>query len=110
MAQIFNSQGQLGPIDTSIEATQYDVLKNLIESKVSDPALWPEYIAAYVMIAQNLNLTVGAFVDLLRAQGSDYDQDAYLAAYMNQNRVANARIGIALDLSTPDYIRREIRA
>jgi hypothetical protein len=110
MAQIFNSSGQTGALDISIESTQYDVLKNLVQSKVSDPALWPEYIAAYTMIAQNLNISVGEFAELLRSQGSDYQQDAYLAAYMNQYRVANARIGIALDLSTPVHVLREIRA
>ena len=100
----------MGQLDQSIEATQYDVLKNLIQSKVSDPLLWDEYAAAYIEIARTLNLSVTQFVELLRAQGSSYEQDAYLAAYLNQNRVANARIGIALDLSTPLYIRREIQA
>ena len=110
MAEIFNARGQMGQLDQSVEATQYDVLKNLIQSKVSDPLLWDEYIAAYTEVARTLNLTVTQFVELLRAQGNDYQQDAYLAAYLNQNRVANARIGIALDLNTPVFVRREIQA
>ena len=110
MAEIFNARGQMGQLDQSIEATQYDVLKNLVQSKVSDPLLWDEYTAAYAEIARTLNMTVTQFVELLRAQGDDYQQDAYLAAYLNQNRVANARIGIALDLSTPTFVRREIQA
>lgn len=110
MADIYNATGQLGPIDEGIDATQYEVLKNLIQSKVSEPALWNEYIAAYVEIARTLNMTVTEFTELVRSQGDDYQQDAYLAAYMNQNRVANARIGIALDLYTPIHIQREIQA
>ena len=47
MAQIFNSQGQLGPIDTSIEATQYDVLKvDTTLSKEKQNKSSPQIIAA----------------------------------------------------------------
>lgn len=108
--EIFNDQGSLGPTDISIDANQYDLLKNIVQSKVEDPAIVDEYIGAYALIARNLNITITEFVELLRSQGSDYDQDIFLAAYLNQSRVSNAKIGVKLNLNTPEHVRREIRA
>lgn len=110
MNEYYNSQGQLGILDQGISPNDYDVLKSVVQPRVDDPELLNEYIGAYVMIARNLNLTVAQFADLLREQGSDYNQDVFLAGYLNQNRVSNAKIGVALSLDTPLHIRREIRA
>jgi hypothetical protein len=93
----------------AIEATQYDALKNIVEARVSDPALQQEYIAAFAVIAQNLGLTTGQFAQVLREQGDSYEQDVFLAGYLNDSRVRNAKIGVALNLDTPEYIYREIR-
>ena len=110
MAEIFNNRGELSQLDVAIEANQYDILKNLVQSKVEDPALIDEYVGAYALIANNLNITITQFVELLRSQGTAAEQDIFLAAYMNQTRVANAKIGVLLNLNTPEHIRREIRA
>jgi hypothetical protein len=107
---VINSRGQMGYLDVAIEATQFDALKSIVESRVTDPELQKEYIYAFAVVAQNLNLTAGQFAEVLRQQGDSYDQDAFLAGYLNDNRVRNAKIGIALNLDTPDHILREIRA
>lgn len=110
MSTYFNSQGQTGPIDVAIEATQYDSLKSLVQDRVSDPELQKEYIAAFALVAKSLNLTAGQFADLIRRQGDSYEQDVWLAGYLNQNRVSNAKLGVALSLDTPLSVLREIRA
>lgn len=110
MSEIFNNRGQLGPIDVSIEATQYDMLKNLVQQRVEDPVLIEEYIAAFIQVAKNLNVTISEFVELLTKQGTQTEQDIFLAGYLNQTRVANAKIGVTLNLNTPLHVRREIRA
>ena len=66
--------------------------------------------SAFALIAQTLDLTTAQFAELLRQQGDSYEQDAFLAGYLNDNRVRNAKLGIALNLDTPDYIYREIKA
>jgi hypothetical protein len=100
----------MGPIDVSIEATQYDNLKSLVQTRVSDPELQKEYIAAFALVAKSLNLTVAQFADLMRQQGDSYEQDVWLAAYLNENRVSNAKLGVTLNLNTPISVLREIRA
>lgn len=110
MSTYFNSQGQTGPIDVAIESTQFDALKSLVQTRVSDPELQKEYIAAFAIVAKSLNLTAGQFADLMRQQGDSYEQDVWLAGYLNQNRVSNSKLGVALNLNTPFSVQREIRA
>lgn len=108
--EYFNSKGQLGPLTESIDANQYDALKSLVSKKVSDPALVEEYMGAYVMVAKQLNMSITEFCDVLKKQGSDYDQDVFLAGYLNRSRVANAKLGVLLTITAPPAILREIRA
>lgn len=110
MSEIFNRKGQLDQIDISIDANQFDILKNFVQQRVEDTALIDEYIGAFALIARNLNVTVAEFVNLLKSQGSTAEQDIFLAGYLNQTRVANAKIGVMLNLNTPQHILREIRA
>jgi len=106
MSDILNNQ----VTDNGIDPLAYEELKFIVSSRVEDPILLNEYIGAYAMVAQSLNLTIPQFVDLLRNLGGEFEQDAFLAGYLNQNRVANAKIGVLLELNTPFYVRREIKA
>jgi hypothetical protein len=94
----------------SIEATEYDILKNIVESKISDPLLISEYLDAYVAVAQSVGLSLTQFSEILQSQGSNVNLDSTLIAYLNQGRVANARLGLSLSYSILPYIQREIQA
>jgi hypothetical protein len=106
MSDILNNQ----VVDNGIDPLAYEELKCIVASRVEDPVLLNEYIGAYAMVAQSLNMTIPLFVDLLRNLGGEFEQDAFLAGYLNQNRVANAKIGVLLELNTPFHVRREIKA
>lgn len=109
MSLVYNKSGQIGLTDDpALEATQYDILRSTVQARVSDPAMVDEYVAAYAQVAANLSMSIMEFVEMLNAQGTDYQQDIFMAAYLNDIRVANARIGVALDLGTPPWIKREI--
>lgn len=108
MEQVTDTRNQY--IETGIDANSYDILRNLVQSRVEDPVLLDEFIGAYAQVAINLNMSIPSFVELLKSQGSTADQDIFLAAYLNQTRVANAKIGVTLNLNTPLHVRREIRA
>lgn len=110
MAEFFNTQSTLGPISRSLDANQYELLRAQVSQRVTDPALVDEYLGAYVQVARELNMSITEFVELLNNQGSDYDQDVFLAGYLNRNRVANARLGVLITLTAPASIAREIRA
>jgi hypothetical protein len=97
-------------IDRGLDANSYDILKNLVESRVEEPELVDEYVGAYALVATNLNMSIASFAEFLRQQGSTAEQDIFLAGYLNQSRVANAKIGVGLNLNTPQHILREIRA
>jgi hypothetical protein len=108
MQPISDTQDQF--IQPGLDANSYDLLKNLVQGRLEDPVLVDEYVGAYAQVANNLNMSIPAFVELLKNQGSAADQDIFLAAYLNQTRVANAKIGVTLNLNTPVHILREIRA
>jgi hypothetical protein len=108
MAQTINIQDQI--IDLGLDPNGYDLLKNLVQSKVEDAELVNEYIGAYAQVAVNLNMSIPAFVEFLQQQGTTAEQDIFLAGYLNQTRVANSKIGVLLNLNTPTHILREIRA
>lgn len=108
MIQLTDIQDQY--IDTGLDANSYDLLRNLVQNRVEDPALVDEYVGAYAQVAVNLNMSIASFVELLKNQGSTAEQDIFLAGYLNQTRVANAKIGVMLNLNTPQHILREIRA
>lgn len=108
MEQITDIQDQY--IEIGLDANSYDLLKNLVQSRVEDPELINEYVGAYAQVANNLNMSISSFVELLKSQGSTAEQDIFLAGYLNQTRVANAKIGVMLNLNTPQHILREIRA
>lgn len=110
MAQQLNSKADVEQLPRGISPADYDFLRSIVEPRVQDPELVNEYVGAYIQVAAQLNLRPSAFAQLLQEQGSDLNQDLFLAGFLNQNRVANARLGVALDLSTPEHIRREIRA
>lgn len=108
MEQVTDIQDQY--IETGLDANSYDILRNLVQNRVEDPELINEYVGAYAQVAINLNMSIPSFVELLRNQGSTAEQDIFLAGYLNQTRVANAKIGVILNLNTPQHILREIRA
>lgn len=108
MEQLFDTQNQY--IEIGLDANSYEILKNLVQERLEDKVLIDEYVGAYAQVANNLNMTINDFVALLRTQGSLVEQDIFLAGYLNQTRVANAKIGVILNLNTPQHILREIRA
>ena len=95
---------------TSIERNAYDYATAFAETQSSNSTIVSELVQAYILIAQNLGLTVYQFIQQLESQGTSQQQALYLAAQLNSVRPRNALLGVAPNSATPIFIAREIAA
>ena len=94
----------------AIERNGFDYGRAYAESQSNNPTVVSELEQSYVLIAQNLGVSVFEFIQLLQQQGTTIQQALYLAAQLNSVRPRNALLGLPPNLTTPNFISREIAA
>jgi len=95
--------------NTIQNANVYDYIRAFALARASDPVIVDALVETYTMIAQGLGISPIQFVQRVQAQGNTFDQDLYLATYMNTVRAKNALIGVAGGRGTPYFVAREIQ-
>ena len=96
--------------NTAIERTNYDYGRAYAETQSTNSTIVDELEQAYVLISQNLGISVFQFIQLLQQQGTTTQQAVYLAAQLNNVRPRNALLGLPPNLNTPNFVSREIAA
>jgi len=96
--------------NTSIERNSFDYGRAFAESQSNNPTVIAELEQAYVLIAQNLGISVFDFIQLLESKGDTQEQAIWFAAQLNSVRPRNALLGVAPNQITPVFISREIAA
>jgi hypothetical protein len=96
--------------NSSIERNSFDYARSFAESQSSNPTVVAELEQSYVLIAQNLGVSVFDFLQILQSKGTTQQQAVYLAAQLNSVRPRNALLGVSPGLSTPAFVLREIAA
>lgn len=94
----------------TISAGNYNLVQAFVSSRISDPIIMDQLVQAYTEIAASLNISVQEFIQLVQSQGSNRDQDLYLATLLNTVRASNALIGVGGTNTPPVFIAREISA
>ena len=92
------------------ERNSFDYARAYAETQSSNPTVVSELEQAYFLIAQNLGISVYSFLQLLESKGNTAAQAVYLAAQLNNVRPRNALLGVAPNLTTPNFVLREIAA
>jgi len=95
---------------TNVERNNYDYVRAYAETQSSNSTIVDELIQAYVLVAQNLNITPLQFIQLVESKGNTVEQAQYLAQQLNSVRVRSAYLGVRLNQNTPVFIAREIAA
>ena len=95
---------------TNVERNNYDYVRAFAESQSSNPTIVDELIQAYVLVAQNLNMTPLQFIQTIESKGNSVDQAQYFSQQLNLVRPRNAYLGVTLNQNTPVFIAREIAA
>jgi hypothetical protein len=95
---------------TNVERNNFDYVRAFAESQSSNPTIVNELIQAYVLVAQNLNITPLQFIQLVESKGNDVEQAQFLCQQLNLVRARNAYLGVTLNQNTPVFIAREIAA
>ena len=96
--------------NTAIERNSFDYARSFAETQSSNPTVVSELEQAYLLISQNLGISVFDFLQILESKGTSQQQAVYLCAQLNSTRPRNALLGIAPNLNTPNFISREIAA
>ncbi len=94
---------------SSMNSNTYDYVQAFVKSRTNNPVIINELITAYTLIANNLGININQFLQLVESQGTTYEQDLYLANYLNTVRVKNSLLGVVRNVGTPLYIQREIQ-
>ena len=93
-----------------IERNNYDYVRAYAETQSSNPTIVDELIQAYVLIAQNLNISPLEFIQRVESQGNNLQQALYLASQLNTVRPRNSYLGVSGSQNIPLYVAREISA
>ena len=98
------------PNNLSIERTAFDYARAFAQSQSTNPTVAAELEQSYVLISENLGISVFDFLQLLQSKGDTQQQAIYLAAQLNSIRPRNALLGVGPNLMTPVFVQREIGA
>jgi hypothetical protein len=93
-----------------VESNNFDYVRAFANTQSSNPIIVAELIQAYILIAQNQNITPIVFINNLQNQNLSNQELIFLAASLNSVRPRNALIGIAGQQNTPVFVLREISA
>ncbi len=96
--------------NNSIERNSYDYARAFAESQSTNPLVVSELEQSYILISNNLGISVYDFIQLLESKGNTQQQAVFLAAQLNSVRPRNALLGVAPNISVPMFISREIAA
>ena len=96
--------------NTSMERSSFDYGRAYAESQSSNPTIVSELEQAYLLISQNLGISVFELIQLLQQQGTSKQQATWVCAQLNSVRPRNALLGLPPNSSTPNFILREIGA
>jgi len=102
--------GNPGPITQGVDANQFDVIRTFATTRTSDPALADKLAVTYITIAKARGIAPSEFITELKAAGSNREQDALIAAYLNTARSQTSILGVSGLQEPPFYVAREIKA
>lgn len=71
---------------TAIERNNFDYGRSFAETQSTNPTVVAELEQAYVLISQNLGISVFDFIQILESKGDTQQQAVYLAAQLNSVR------------------------
>jgi hypothetical protein len=94
----------------AIERNSFDYARAFAETQSTNPTVVSELEQSYVLIANNLGISVFDFIQLLESKGDTAQQAVFLAAQLNSVRPRNALLGVAPNTTTPAFVSREIAA
>lgn len=95
---------------TSIERNSYDYARSFAETQSNNNTIINELVQAYILISQNLGISVFQFLQILESKGNTREQSIYLATQLNSVRPRNSLLGVNSNQTTPEFISREIAA
>jgi hypothetical protein len=87
-----------------------DYATSLANSMTTNSTIASELVQTFLLIAQNLGISVMDFIESVENAGTLQQQSVYLATYINSVRPRNALFGAIGTNIPPTFISREIGA